>query len=269
MDWTATANNTLNTITVVGWKILAAIALYVVGRWLIGLAVRLVQRAMTAQKIEPTLLRYAGSIISVTLNVALVIAILGYFGVETTSFAALLAGAGLAIGAAWSGLLSNFASGAFLVILRPYKVGDFVTAAGVTGTVSEIGLFSTVINTPDNVITYVGNGKVLGDTIQNFSSNEYRRVDLLAQLHHSVDPAAAIQLLKSGLGKIPNVVSNPAPDVEILQFNLAGPVLAVRPYCNNAHYWQVYFDTNRLIREEFGNAGVPAPEQNISVKQSA
>jgi small conductance mechanosensitive channel len=167
---------------------------------------------------------------------------------------------------AWSGLLSNFAGGVFLVILQPFKVGDFITAAGVTGTVEEIGLFATTLSTPDNVKTMVGNGKIFGDTIQNFSANAYRRVELTAQLAHDVDPQAAVALLKPALAKIPNVMSTPAPDVEILTFNFAGPVLAVRPYCNNAHYWQVYFDTNRLIRDTFAHAGFPVPEHHYSVR---
>jgi len=167
---------------------------------------------------------------------------------------------------AWSGLLANFAGGVFLVILQPFKVGDFVTAAGVTGTVEEVGLFATALNTPDNIRTIVGNGKIFGDTIQNFSVNAYRRVDLTAQLAHSVDPAGAIALLKPALAKVPNVMAEPAPDVEILTFNPMGPVLAVRPYCNNQHYWRVYFDTNRLIRETFGRAGFPVPEQHYAVR---
>ena len=115
----------------------------------------------------------------VLLNIALIVALLGFFGVETTTFAALLAAGGVAIGVAWSGLLANFAAGVFIVILRPFKVGDFVTAGGVIGTISHIGLFGTNIDTPDNVQTMVGNNKILSDTIQNFSSNPYRRVDLL------------------------------------------------------------------------------------------
>jgi small conductance mechanosensitive channel len=145
-------------------------------------------------------------------------------------------------------------------------VGDFVTVGGVTGTIEEIGLFVTSINTPDNVRTYVGNNKILSDTIQNFSTNPYRRVELVAQLDHGVDPAAAIRLLKERLARIPNVLATPAPDVEILQFNLSGPVLAVRPYCSNDHYWQVYFDTNRMIREAFGEAGYPVPEQRYLMR---
>jgi small conductance mechanosensitive channel len=263
----------METITAIviafGLKVLGAIVVWVVGRYLIGLAVRLVSSALEKQQVDPTVLRYLGTVISVTLNVVLVVAILGYFGVETTTFAAILASAGVAIGLAWSGLLSNFAAGAFMIVLRPIKVGDFVTVGGVTGTVREIGLFVTAINTLDNVWTIVGNNKIFSDTIQNYSVNPYRRVDLKAQLNHSVDHNAAIRLLKERLATIANVKSDPRPDVEILEFNLAGPVLAVRPYCHTDHYWQVYFDTNRVIRETFGAAGFPVPEQHLALRGAA
>ena len=253
-------------LTTVGLKILGAIAIWIIGRWLIAFALRLIGGPLTKQRIDPTLARYIQSATAVLLNIVLVVAILGFFGVETTSFAALLAAAGVAIGMAWSGMLANFAGGVFLVILQPFKVGDFVTAAGVTGTVEEIGLFATIINTPDNVRTMVGNGKIFGDTIQNFSANPYRRVELTAQLAHGVDPAAAVALLKPALAKLPNVIAEPAPDIEILTFNTMGAVLAVRPYCNNRHYWQVYFDTNRLIRDTFTRAGFPVPEQHYALR---
>jgi small conductance mechanosensitive channel len=256
------------TMTTVGLRLLGAIAIWVVGRWLIGLVLRMIGTALGKQKMDPTLIRYIHSAVAALLNIVLVIAILGFFGVETTSFAALIAAAGVAIGMAWSGLLSNFAGGVFLVILQPFKVGDFISAAGVTGTVEEIGLFATTLNTPDNVKTIVGNGKVFGDTIQNFSANSYRRVELTAQLAHGVDPQAAIALLKPALAKVPNVMAQPAPDVEILTFNLSGPVLAVRQYCINERYWQVYFDTNRLIQDTFAHAGFPVPEQHYLVRRS-
>ena len=115
----------------------------------------------------------------------------------------------------------------------------------------------------------VGNNKIFSDTIQNFSSNPYRRVDLKAQLAHSVDHNEAIKLLKERLAKVPNVLPNPAADVEILEFNFNGPVLAVRPYCHTDHYWQVYFDTSKVIRESFGSAGYPVPEQHFVIRNQA
>lgn len=248
-------------------KVLGAIAAYIVGRMLIGFASTLVVKGLERQKVEPTVIRYIGSIITVALNIILVVAILGYFGVETTSFAALVAGLGIAVGAAWGGLLSNFAAGAFILVLRPFKVDDYVLAGEVEGTVRMIGLFNTAIDTPDNVQTLVGNAKVMSGTIKNFTHNPYRRVDLSAQLDHTVDPGDAIRRLKQALPKIVNVVATPAPDVEILTFNERGPVLAVRPYCHTAHYWQVYFDTNRIIRETFGAAGYPAAEAHLHIRQ--
>ena len=255
-------------LTHVGLMVVGAIIILIVGRWLIGFAVRLISRNLEKQRVDPTLLRYVGNIVSVILNVVLIVAILGFFGVETTSFAAIVAAAGVAIGLAWSGLLANFAAGAFLIVLRPFKAGDFITAGGVTGTVKEVGLFVTTITTLDNVLTIVGNNKIFGDNIQNFSANPYRRVDLVAQLNHAVDHKTAIYILKERLAKIPNVVTDPKPDVEILQFNLAGPLLAVRPYCHTDHYWQVYFDTNRVIRESFGDAHFPVPEQHFVVRNT-
>ncbi|NUO85257.1 MAG: mechanosensitive ion channel family protein [Cupriavidus sp.] len=253
-----------------GVKILAALAFWVIGRWLIHFVVRLVQNALGKQKVDPTLLRYVGSIVTVTLNVVLVIGILGYFGIQTTTFAALIAAAGVAIGMAWSGLMANFAAGAFLVVLRPFKVGDFVTIGGVTGTVREIGLFATTLDTPDNVQTVIGNNKIFSDTIQNFTANAFRRVELKAQLAGSTDVAEAVALLKSRIAEIPNVLAEPPVDVEILEFTLVGPVLAVRPHCHNDHYWQVYFETNRVIRECFGQAGyaAPMPAHMVVVQQA-
>lgn len=245
--------------TEAGLKVLAAIVFWIVGRWLIGLAGRMLQRVLERQKVDPTLMRYIGSFLAVTLNIVLVVAILGYFGVQTTTFAALVAGIGIAIGAAWGGLLSNFAAGAFLIVLKPFKVGDFISAGGLTGTVKEIGLFATSINTPDNVFSIVGNSKIFGDTIQNFSANPFRRVELKCQLAGNADHVSAMELLRNKLQTIPNVVASPSVEVEILEFTLVGPVLAVRPFCHTDHYWQVYFDGNRMIREALAEAGFPAP----------
>lgn len=266
MNFDTITQNALTLITQVGLKLLGAIVIWFVGRALIRFAAKLVGRVLDRQKVDPTVAGYIASTIGVLLTLALVVALLGFFGVETTTFAALLAALGIAIGAAWSGLLANFAAGVFLVILRPFKVGDFVTVGGVTGSVRDIGLFVTSIDTPDNVLTMVGNAKVFADTIQNYSTNAFRRVELIAQLAHEADHEKAIRLLKVGLQKIPNVLTRPAPEVEILQFNLAGPVLAVRPYCRPADYWQVYFDANRLIRQSLQDAGFPAPEQHYAVR---
>jgi small conductance mechanosensitive channel len=265
MDWNNIVTFLQQKAASVGLEILGAIALYVIGRWLISLVVSAVHRVLSKQQIEPTVMRFAGNTLSVVLNFTLVVAILGYFGVQTTTFAALIAAAGLAVGTAWAGLLSNFAAGAFLLVLRPFKVGDFISAGGVTGTVHEIGLFVTTFDTPDNVKTYLGNSKIFSDTIQNFSVNPYRRVDLTAQIAGAADPRLAIARLKERIAAVPNVVKEPAVDVTILSFTPFGPVLAVRPFCHNAHYWQVYFDANMVIREVLGDAAFPGPMYPIGV----
>lgn len=262
MEFTGSLATVQQIVVQFGLKLVGAFVLWWAGRLLISLAMRLVQSALTARQVDATLQRYLVSIIGVVLNLVLVIGILGFFGFETTSFAALLAAAGVAIGAAWSGLLSNFAAGAFLMVLRPFKVGDYIGGGGVEGTVREIGLFTTTILAPDNVITMVGNGKLLGDTLKNYSAAPYRRVDRLAQIDHSVDPADAIARLRQRLPAIPNVLAEPAPEVAILDFNALGAQLAVRPYCHTDHYWQVWFDTNQVIREEFSRAGYAVPARH-------
>src|SRR5215470_1733151 len=246
MDLQGVVQNAIPLLTALGLKVAGAIILWIIGRWLIAFARRIVVRSLK-YTFDQTVAAYIGTAVSVTLNIALLIALLGLFGIQTTSFAALLGGVGVAIGLAWSGLLANLAAG------------------GILGTVDEIALFVTTITTLDNLRTFVGNAKVLGDNIQNFTANPYRRVDLTAQLDNSVSHADAIRLLKERLRRIPNVVPEPAPDVEILTFTPLGPVLAVRPYCHNDHYWQVYFDTNRSIREVGGEANYPAPRQHVFV----
>jgi small conductance mechanosensitive channel len=252
-----------------GTKLAAVILFWIVGRWLIGLVGRMLHGVLERQKVDSTLMRYIGNFVAVTLNIVLVVAILGYCGIQTTTFAALVAGIGIAIGAAWGGLLANLAAGIFLVVLHPFKVGDFVTVAGVTGAVKEIGLFVTTINTPDNILTMVGNAKIFGDNIQNYTANPFRRVELKCQLAGSADHVAAMQLLREKLAGVPNVLADPPVQVEILEFAPVGPVLAVRPFCHNDHYWQVYFDGNRTIRESLAEAGFPAPMpmQTIVVQQ--
>jgi small conductance mechanosensitive channel len=251
----------------VGTKVVGALILWFVGRWVISLVGAGVTKGLARVDMDVTLKRWVGSLVSIGLNIFLVIAILNVFGVETTSFAALIAALGLAIGAAWSGLLGNFAAGVMLLIFKPIKVGDFITAGGVTGTVTEIGMFATVINTLANVRTIVGNGAISGGVIENFSVNAFRAVDQRAQLAASVDPADAIARLTPIIAAIPNVLSEPAPTIEILEFTDAGPKLVVRPFCHNDHYWQVLFDTNAAIASTFGAAGYPQPAAARAIRQ--
>ncbi len=238
-----------------------ALLMFFGGRWLIEKVVHLIRITLEKRQFEPTLGRYVISLCSIALNVFLVIGILSIFGVETTSFAALIAAMGLAIGAAWSGMLSNFAAGVFLIIFKPFKVGDFIEAGGVTGTVMEIGMFATTIATLENVYTVVGNGKLAGDNISNYSRYASRAVDLRAQIAHGVDPLAAIAALRPAVEAVANIVSDQPPLIDVLEFNERGTLLVVRPFCHNDHYWQVHFDTNRAIAKVLGDAKFPIPAE--------
>ena len=236
-----------------GLKVLGAIVAFIVGRKLIGLAARLVRRARAAKgraddhrlhrngrhghaqrhsrRRAPGLLRDRDHLVRRV--------------------------GGRPRRRNWrgrGGLLSNFAAGTFILVLRPFKVGDYVMAGEVEGDVRAIGLFSTTIDTPDNVQTLVGNAKIMGGTIKNFTSNPYRRVELCADRPQRGSPRRDPPAEGSVARKIPIVIAKPKPNAEIVTFNERGPVLAVRPYCNNLHYWQVYFDTNASIRATFGAA---------------
>ncbi|MDI9333211.1 MAG: mechanosensitive ion channel family protein [Cytophagales bacterium] len=241
----------------------AALALLVwfVGRWLIRWLVRVLGRALErGKKVDAMLSKYLQSIVHFALNLILVLAILDIFGVSTTSFAALLAGLGLAIGTAWGGLLTHFSAGVFMQVLRPYKIGDVVSVGGVTGVVKDLGLFGTTLVTGDNVVAIMGNNKVFSDTIKNYSALPTRRVECTAKIAHSVDALEAIERLKNALSLIPHVVTDPAPTVDILQFTPEGPLLCLYAYANTEDYWQVYFDIHKMIVNTFKQAGYPVPE---------
>jgi len=235
------------------WKLLGAVALWIAGGWVIKLLRAALSRFLHLRNFDVTLASYVEGSAAILLQVLLFIAVLGVLGIETTSFAALLAAAALAVGAAWSGLLANFAAGVFLLVFRPFKVGDMIAAATVTGTVREIGLFVTSIVTAENVLTYVGNNRLFSDNVQNFSATPFRRVDLTVQLLPGVDSEVVTLRIRQRLRQIPHLLDTPAPVIEILSFNIVGtavaPVLAVRPFCRNEHYAQVFFDTTRAIQE--------------------
>ncbi len=254
-------NAVLPQLIQVAKMLIGALIAFIIGRWVIGRLVSATRIQLDRQKMDSTLARYVVSLVAIVLNVFLIIAILSIFGVETTSFAALIAAMGIAIGAAWSGMLGNFAAGVFLILFKPFKVGDYVSAGGVEGTIAEIGMFASTINTPANVHTIIGNSKIAGDTIQNFSVNGFRAVDLRAQIAHGVHPADAIARLAPAIAAIPNVSPERTPLVSIMEFNTYGTLLVVRPFCHNDHYWQVYFDANRTIAETLSAAGYPVPSQ--------
>lgn len=266
--WYETLTNgiVLATLIDIAIKIGGAILALLAGRWIIGYAVQAFDKTLRTQRVDPTLIRYSVSTLTVLLNVGLIVAILGFFGFETTTFAALLAGAGLAVGAAWGGLLANFAAGVFLVILHPFKVGDLISAGGVTGRVTEIGMFVTTIRTEQNVVNFVGNNKIFSDNIENFSDSPFRRVESRVQLGYDVDLKEAVRQLETKLLEVPNVLDDPAPEIQIVRISRFGPVLQVAPACHPSHYDEVVSDTNLAVIEALQTAGVTSPVQNIAVQ---
>ncbi len=252
-----------------GYKIILALLFWFAGRFLIQTIIKAIHSKMEKQNADKTLTRYLKSVTSITLDILLIVGIMGFLGIQTTTFAALIAASGLAIGMAWSGLLANFAAGSFIMFLRPFKAGDIVSVGDIVGEVREIGLFATSINTVDNVLTLVGNNKIFSDTIKNYTANAYRRVDLTIQLSGDANTEEVIKQLKNRISSIPNVLTEPSVDIGILEFTLAGPVLAVRPYSAPQNYWQVYFDTNAAIREIVTGSNMPAMLQMQMMKTAA
>jgi small conductance mechanosensitive channel len=252
-----------------GLKVLAALVIWFVGGMLISTFAKVARRVLTARQIDPTLVNYAISAIYVVLRVLLVMGILEVCGVPTTSFAAMIGAVGVALGVAWSGLLSNFAAGIFLVVLRPFKVGNYITAAGQTGTVTDIGLVTTTMLTDNNLRVIVGNNKLFSDNITNYSIHPTRRVDLRCQIAYGVDPAQAIARLSDNVARIPNALTDPAISIVILEFNAIGTLLAVRLYAPTPNFSQVYNDTNLAIAQTCAEAGWPAPASyQVSVANS-
>ncbi len=242
----------------VGLRFLAAFAVWMVGRRVIAKLRTPLERALTFREVDPTAQRYLVNASTVALTLALVLAVFGVIGVETATVAALLAGAGLAVGTAWGDFLKNFAAGVFILALRPFRVGDIVSVGGVTGTVQEIGMFLTVIDTADQVRTLVGNQKVFSETIQNFTANPLRRIEVTVPLEKDADVEAFRKRVLIALEAVDGVAKDPSPEVRVLQLTALGPVVTVRPHCVSKRYWEVYFATSELVRE--AQRAKPTPE---------
>ncbi len=229
------------------WKTIFALVFWFVGSMLVRWVQRIVVRSLEKRKVDPTLVNYADHSLHWFLKAVLVIGIFGIFGVESTSFSAFIAAAGVAIGVAWSGLLSNFAAGVFLILLRPFKVGDVISAAGVTGVVVDIGLFATTIDNGENSRVFVGNNKLFSDNILNYTINPYRIASYKIQVDHSVDPLEAIERFCRVLATVPGVEPTPAPSGEILEFNTLGTLIVVRAATHQSAYANIVAAGNKAI----------------------
>lgn len=241
-------------------RLLGAFAVWFIGGMLVKWIQKFAVSAMRRRLIDPTLVTYANRTLAWVLKALLILAILGIFGIETTSFSAILAAAGVAIGVAWSGLLSNFAAGVFLIVLRPFKVGDVISAAGVMGTVIEIGIFATTIDNGDNLRVFVGNNKLFSDNILNYSQNDYRIASFKVQIAHEVNPLEAMKHLTQTLQALPNIEKHPKVSAEINEFNTLGTLILIKVPCHTNVYTEVMATGNQAIYEAVTYAKYPKIE---------
>lgn len=242
-----------------------ALAIFIVGRWVIRLVLSGVVRLMQRMQIEPMLVGFTRSILHVALLLFVVIAALDQLGVDTTSFIALFGAAGLAVGMAMKDSLGHFASGVLMLMLKPFKVGDFIEAAGTSGTVENIGIFATTLKTGDNREIIVPNGSIFGNTITNYSARETRRIDMVFGIGYDDDLRQAKEIVQSILDADERVLKDPEPLVVIGELADSSVNLYVRPWVNSSDYWSLYYDLNEKIKLAFDKAGISIPYPQMDV----
>jgi small conductance mechanosensitive channel len=256
-------------VTNYGMQLIIAIVIFLIGKWLAGVLTRVVQRAMTRAKVDEMLVGFVGSLVYTALLAFVILAALSQVGIQTASFIAVLAAAGLAVGLALQGSLSNFAAGVMLIIFRPFKVGDFIEAAGTSGVVEEILIFNTKLRSPDNKQLYVPNGSIIGGTITNFSTKEHRRVDLVFGCSYDDDIKKAKTVLEEVLKANALVLDDPAYTVGVLELGDNSVNFAVRPWVNSPDYWTAYFEITEAVKIAFDQAGlsIPFPQRDVHLFQ--
>jgi small conductance mechanosensitive channel len=265
------AGDILETVQTIGveWgmKIIAALLVLVIGMFVAKLIRKGIVKLMERAKVDHTLISFVASLAQVGLQAFVVIAALEKLNVKTASFIAVLGAAGLAIGLALQGSLANFASGVLMIIFKPFKLGDVVEAGGVLGTVKEIGIFTTHVDTLDNKKTIVPNAKLMSDNITNYSANDTRRVDLAAGISYSCDIDKARAAIKSVLDEVSGILETPAPSITVSEMADSSVNFAVRPWCKPADYWGVYFGVTEGIKKKFDAEGItiPFPQRDVHI----
>ena len=252
-----------------GPKVLGALAIFIIGRIVTGILTGVVRRLMQRSKVDAILVGFVTSLTKVALLTFVVIAALGALGMQTTSIIAVIGAAGLAVGLALQGSLSNFASGVMLVIFRPFKTGDYIEAGGTAGVVKEIRIFNTVMKTPDNKIVIVPNSKITGDNVTNYSANEERRLDLVFGIGYGDDIRKAKQILEQILKDDSRVLAEPEPVVAVLELADSSVNIAVRPWVKTSEYWPLYFDLTERVKLAFDEQGIsiPFPQRDVHMHE--
>jgi small conductance mechanosensitive channel len=250
-----------------GLKVIAAIAILVIGRWIAMLVRRVVRRVMERADVESIIVGFVSSIAYITLLAFVVVAALGQLGIQTTSFIAILGAAGLAIGLALQGSLANFAAGFLMIIFRPFKVGDFIEGAGVAGVVREIQIFTTTLKTPDNKTIIIPNAKLSGDNIINYSAEATRRVDMTVGVAYDADLAKVKAVLNDIISKDERIHADPAPQVVVAELADSSVNFVVRVWTSKEDYWGVKFAATETIKNRFDaeGIGIPFPQRDIHI----
>lgn len=261
----------IDLLTQWGFKVLGAIVLLIVGRMVAGVIRKAIRRAMKKADADPTLIPFVSSLVYYLAMAVVFIAVLGIFGIQTTSLVAMLGAAGLAVGLALQGTLSHFASGVMLLIFRPFGVGDLVEVAGTTGKVEKIGIFTTTLKSVDNIMITVPNSQVYGNTIRNMNGYETRRVDMVMGVSYDDDPSKAMETLRRVIGEDSRVLPEPEPQVAVAELADSSVNFVVRPWCKAEDYWDVKFDLTRRFKEELEVAGcsIPFPQRDVHLFQPA
>lgn len=251
-----------------GKSILLALVIYLVGRFLIGLINKLAARMMERKHLDASIQSFLKSFINILLTILLLISVVSALGVNTTSFAALLASAGVAVGMALSGNLQNLAGGIIILLFKPYKVGDYVDAQGVSGTVKEIQIFHTILQTVDHKVIYVPNGALSSGSVVNYSLSEDRRIEWSIGVEYGTDAEKVKSTLLSIASADGRILQDPAPFIALSGLGESSVDFVLRAWVKNADYWDVYFDLNRQIYEVFGQKGISFPFPQMVVHQA-
>jgi len=256
-------------LTTYSMKIITAILIFIIGKWVAQKITGLFIKLLEKNKVDITLGRFLESIVYYTLLTGVMIAAAGQLGINTTSFIAIVGAAGLAIGLALKDSLSNFSSGVMLILFRPFRVGDFVTAGGVSGKVMRIDLFNTTLNTPDNQRVIVPNANITNGVITNVTANDTRRVDLTIGIGYGDDILKAKRVLGEIIATEERVLETPAPKIAVSELADSSVNFVVRPWVKTADYWDVYFDLTEKIKLTFDKEGIsiPFPQQDVHLFQ--
>ena len=250
-----------------GLNVIGAIVLLIVGRIAASWVSRSVRKALTKAETDASLIPFFSSMAYYVVLAVVLIAVLNLFGIETTSLIAVLGAAGLAVGLALQGTLSNFAAGVMLLIFRPIRVGDFVEVAGQAGTVTEISIFSTLLDTGDNIRITIPNAQVYGDTIRNYSFNDVRRIDLIIGIGYGDDIGQALDIIKGVVTGDARTLTDRSPTFGVFDLGDSSVNLVVRPWCKKEDYWALRWDLTRAIKEqlEAGGCSIPFPQSDVHV----